>query len=97
MPEVEQEYANKQMKLIVDELNVMQTKYDTRMLAALLAGRAAMLHSVLVNGKVITKDEALLIWNKAGEVIEEDRDNEVKFMYKDGDEIFDAPTTKEIN
>lgn len=86
------EYTENQMSLLTEELNLMQTKYDTRMMSALLAGRAAMLHAILVKGEVITKEEALKIWEIAGGIIERGSDNEVKIMKKFDGETFDPKT-----
>ncbi len=86
------DYTEKQMSLLVEELNLMQTKYDTRLLAALLAGRAAMLHAILVKGEVITKEEAVTIWELAGGIIERGSDNDIKFMKKYDEETFDPST-----
>ena len=92
-----EKHQEDQLQKMVEELNVMQTKYDTRLLSAVLAGRAAMLHVALVNGNIISQEDATNIWNVAGKVIEDGSDSQPKIMYKDGDDVFDAPTPEELN
>jgi len=79
------EYTKEQMVQIAAELNDMQLRYDTRLLAALLAGRAGMLYGIMITGDVITKNEAKVIWNQAGQMVENPPDREIKILkkYKD--------------
>ncbi len=85
------EYTQKQMILIAEEMNAMQMKYDTRLLAALMAGRSGMLHGVMIAGKVMTQKEAQVIWKQAGVPIETPPKRETKIVHlnKFDDEIFD--------
>lgn len=85
------EYTQKQMILIAEEMNAMQMKYDTRLLAALMAGRSGMLHGVMIAGKVMTQKEAQVIWKQAGVPIETPPERETKIVHlnKFDDEIFD--------
>lgn len=76
------DYTKEQMVQIAAELNDMQLRYDTRLLAALLAGRAGMLHGIMINGDVITKEEAFIIWSQAGQMIENPPDRETKIIKK---------------
>ena len=64
------EHMKEQMILIAGELNEIQKKYDTRLLAALMAGRAGLLQSWLVSGGIITQEEARTVWAQAGDPIE---------------------------
>ncbi len=89
------DYTKEQMIKIADELNDMQIRYDTRLLAALMAGRAGMLHGIMINGKVMTKKEAKIIWNQAGQMIENPPDRETKILKKYNDTILDP--SKDIN
>lgn len=87
------EYTKNQMVLIAEELNAMHIKYDTRLLAALLAGRSGMLHGIMIKGEVMTQEEARIIWKQAGVPIENIPDREVKIMRKLDDDIFDPEKT----
>lgn len=78
-----------QMATLVEELNDIQLRYDTRLLAALLAGRAGMLHGMLITGGVITQDEARAIWKQAGLLIETPPEKEPKIMHLYDKEIID--------
>lgn len=83
----EKNYTNAQMKKIADELNLMQSSYDTRLLAALLIGRGAMLHANLVTAEIITHEEAVRVWNYAGEILKNPENRrEVKVVKLYGDE-----------
>jgi len=82
-------YTKEQMFKIAEELNDLQLKYDTRLLAALLAGRSAMLHANLVSAKILTQDDAKKIWAQAGDVIDDLPDREVKVVKMMDDEIID--------
>ena len=87
------EYTKQQMVLIAEDLNAMQMKYDTRLLAALMAGRSGLLHGVMIKGEVMTQEEARVIWKQAGVPIENPPDQEVKIMRKLDDDVFDPETT----
>lgn len=90
------EYTQKQMVLIAEEMNAMQLKYDTRLLAALMAGRAGMLHAIMIKGKVMTQEDAQGIWKQAGAPIENPPDREISVLnlHKFDDDVFDP---KKIN
>ena len=88
------EYTKEQMVKIAAELNDMQLRYDTRLLAALLAGRSGMLHGIMINGKIMTKEEAKVIWNQAGKMIENPPDRETKIIKKHKDTVLEP---KDIN
>ncbi len=64
------EHMKEQMILIAGELNEIQKKYDTRLLAALMAGRAGLLQAWLISGGIITQEEARTVWAQAGAPIE---------------------------
>jgi hypothetical protein len=89
MSEEQDKYAEKQMGLLAEELNRLQMSFDTRLLAAFLAGRAGRLHGILVQAGHMTKEDALKIWNFAGEQIENPPDREIKTMAMLDGEIFD--------
>jgi len=90
MPEKEfEDHTTEQMARLVNELNEMQLKYDTRLLAAILAGRAGMLHGIMITGEVITQEEARAIWKQAGLLIENPPEKEPKIMHLYGDNILD--------
>jgi hypothetical protein len=74
------EYTQGQMQKLGDELDALQLKYDTRLLAAFMAGRAARLYAILINGEVTTQDEARKVWAVAGEEIENPPNRETKIM-----------------
>lgn len=83
------DHTTKQMALLVEELNSLQLKYDTRLLAAILAGRAGMLHGIMITGKVMTQEEARAVWKQAGLLIENPSKKEPKIMHLYGDTILD--------
>ncbi|MHA2403452.1 MAG: hypothetical protein ACXADH_10720 [Candidatus Kariarchaeaceae archaeon] len=87
------DYTKEQMVLIANELNDLQLKYDTRLFAALLAGRSALLHANLVTAKVMTQEEALGIWDYAGKMIKNMEDREIKVMKMMDGTIFDPDKT----
>ena len=88
MSEENDDYPQQQMELLADELNKLQITFDTRLLAAFLAGRAGYLHGLLVKTGHMTKEDALKIWNFAGDQIENPPEKEVKTMtLADGDII----------
>ncbi len=89
------EYTKEQMILIGEEMNVMQMKYDTRLLAALMAGRSGMLHGIMITGKVMTQEEARVIWKQAGVPIETPPDRKTTILHLDKfeDDIFDPKKT----
>lgn len=89
MTEEQDQYAESQMELLSEELNRLQISFDTRLLAAMLAGRAGHLHGLLVQAGHMTKEDALKIWNFAGDQIENPPEREIKMMAKYGDEVFD--------
>ncbi len=88
------DYTKEQMVKIAAELNDMQMRYDTRLLAALMAGRAGMLHGIMINGKVMTKEEAKMVWNQAGQMIENPPDRETKIVKRFNNELLEP---KDIN
>ena len=88
------EYTKEQMIKIAEEMNAMQMKYDTRLLAALMAGRAGLLHGMLINSKVIDQPTARKIWAQAGVPIEELPEQETKVVKILDGEILDP---KEFN
>ena len=88
------EHMKEQMVLIAGELNDMGMKYDTRLLAALMAGRAGLLQAWLITGGVITQDEARTIWTQAGAPIENPPESEVKIVKMDQGKII---SNEEIN
>ena len=88
------EYTKEQMVKIAEELNAMQLKYDTRLLAALMAGRAGLLHGMLVTSKVIDQSTARKIWVQAGVPIEELPEQETKVVKILDGEVLDP---KDIN
>ena len=83
------EYTKQQMLSIAKELDLLQTSYDTRLLAALLAGRAASLHAMLVATGNQTKEQARAVWDHAGQVIDNPPDREIKTMSMMDGQIFD--------
>lgn len=88
------EYTKEQMIKIAEEMNAMQMKYDTRLLAALMAGRAGLLHGMLINSDVIDQPTARKIWAQAGVPIEELPEQETKVVKILDGEILDP---KEFN
>lgn len=74
------EYTKEQMIKIAGELNAMQMKYDTRLLAALMAGRAGLLHGMLIKSDVMDQPTARKIWVQAGVPIEELPEQETKVV-----------------
>lgn len=93
MSDEQEKYAEKQMELLAEELNRLQLSFDTRLLAAFLAGRAGYLHGILVQAGHMTTEEALKIWNFAGEQIESPPDRDIKTMSMLDGEIFDPSKT----
>lgn len=89
MSDEQEQYAEKQMDLLADEFNRLQLSFDTRLLAAFMAGRAGRLHGMLVQAGHMTLEDALKIWNFAGEQIENPPDREIKTMAMMDGEIFD--------
>ncbi len=87
------EYTKQQMLSIANELDNLQTSYDTRLLAALLAGRAASLHAMLITAGKQTKEEARAVWEQAGQVIDNPPDREVKTMSLLDGQVFDPSKT----
>lgn len=83
-------HAEQQMALIVNELNNLQTSYDTRLLSALLAGRAAMLLNLLVNAGHMKTEDANVVWDKAGEIIDQPQEKEIKTLTMYDGHKFDA-------
>lgn len=77
------EHMKEQMVLIAGELNEMGKKYDTRLLAALMAGRAGLLQSWLISGEVITQKEARTVWAQAGAPIENPPKNKTQIVKLD--------------
>ena len=88
------EHMKEQMILIAGELNEMGTRYDTRLLAALMAGRAGLLQGWLVSGDVITQEEARTVWAQAGEPIENPPEQKTKVVKMDRGQIIPS---EEIN
>lgn len=74
------EYANEQLAKLAEELNNLQMQYDTRLVAAILAGRSAMLHAMMINAEVMTQEEARAVWKHAGQLIENPPDRESKVV-----------------
>lgn len=87
------EYTKQQMLSIAKELDNLQTSYDTRLLAALLAGRAASLHGMLITTGNQTKEEARAVWEQAGQIIDNPPDREVKTMSLLDGQTFDPSKT----
>lgn len=81
------EHMKEQMLLIAGELNDMGTRYDTRLLAALMAGRAGLLQGWLISGDVITQKEARTIWKQAGGPIENPPEQKTKIVKMDRGKI----------
>ena len=88
------EYTKEQMIKIAEELNAMQMKYDTRLLAALMAGRAGLLHGMLITSKVMDQPTARKIWAQAGVPIDELPEQETKVVKIHDGEILNP---KDIN
>ncbi len=88
------DHMKEQMVLIAGELNEMGKKYDTRLLAALMAGRAGLLQGWLISGDIITQEEARTVWAQAGVPIENPPEQKTEIV-----KIFDGEiiTSKEIN
>ena len=83
-------HAQDEMIKISLKLNELQTTFDTRLLAAMLAGRAGMLYAMMINAGMTSKDEALMLWEKAAETIHNPPERETKIMkMHDGDIIPD--------
>lgn len=74
------DHVKEQMVLIAGELNEMGMKYDTRLLAALMAGRAGLLHGLLISGDIITQEEARTVWTQAGVPIENPPEQKTKVV-----------------
>lgn len=89
MSEEIEEYPQQQMELLAEELNRLQMSYDTRLLAAFLAGRAGRLHAMLVKSGHMTMEDAQKIWKFAGDQIENPPEQEVKTMTLMDGQIFD--------
>lgn len=89
MSEQLDEYATKQIKLIVDHLNDLQISFDTRLLATLLTDRAAYLHGLLVKMDHLSEEEALLVWEQAADRIKNPPEKEIKTMSLVDGEILD--------
>lgn len=88
------DHMKEQMILIAGELNEMGMKYDTRLLAALMAGRAGLLQGLLISGDIITQEEARTVWTQAGVPIETPPKQKTKIVKMLDGEII---TSKEIN
>lgn len=88
MPLVD-DYTKDQMAKLAEEMNAMQLRYDTRLLAALFAGRAAMLHVSMINAGVMTQKQAQHVWNYAGELIDNPVERETKILNMVDGEVFD--------
>ena len=78
--DTQSDYTEQQLQSLTNELDALQLKYDTRLLAAFLTGRAAMLHAILINGKVSSQEEAQKVWDTAGEIIENPPERETKIV-----------------
>jgi len=81
------EHMKEQMVLIAGELNEMGKKYDTRLLAALMAGRAGLLQSWLISGGVITQEEARTVWTQAGAPIDNPPEKKTEIVKLDQGKI----------
>ena len=87
------EYTKAKMVEIVKKFNELEMQYDTRLLATLMAGRAGILYGVLINGGIMSQDDARLTWFNAGTPIENPPDRETKVLHMVDDEIFDPKKT----
>lgn len=83
------EHTVNEMETLVTELNDMQMRYDTRLLAALLAGRAGMLHGIMITGDVMSQEDARAVWKQAGLLIENPPEKEPKIMHLYDKDVFD--------
>lgn len=82
-------YTNEQMQKISDELNLILSKYDTRLSAIIFVCRAGMLYGAMIDAKVISQNEARAIWKQAGEPIETPPKQNTRVMSMLDGEILD--------
>ena len=87
------EHTKQQMLLVTAELDNLQMSYDTRLLAALFAGRAASLYSMLITSGHLSQEDAQLTWEHAGQIINNPPEREVKTMSLMDGQIFDPEKT----
>ena len=89
MSDEQQKHFDQQLGVLNEVLTTLQTSFDSRLLAAGLADRAAYMYHLLVSAGHMTEEDARLSWEEAGKRIQETPTKEVQTLTKAGDEVFD--------